>query len=122
MARNLTKAGALVAELKSLARAAILAFVAPLPLFWGVWNCQASDLSPKRLPVLTTARAVHGLTPEQASLGYPVRIRGTVTFYDPYQVAIEPSSSPTRRAAFSWRLDFYQLLGSMPVRASKLPV
>ena len=86
MAPNLTKARALVAELKSLARPAILALVAPPLLFWGVSNCQESDLPPKRLPVLRTARAVHGLTPDQASLGYPVRIRGTVTFFDPYQV------------------------------------
>ena len=86
MARNLTKARALLAELQSLARPAILAFVALPLLFWCVSNCKASELPPKRLPVLTTAHAVHGLTPEQASLGYPVRIRGTVTFYDPYQV------------------------------------
>jgi len=86
MARNLTKARGLIAELTSLARPAIFAFVAPPLLFWGVSNCQASELPPKRLPVLRTARAVHGLTPDQASLGYPVRIRGTVTFFDPYQV------------------------------------
>ena len=56
MARNLTKARGLIAELTSLARPAIFAFVAPPLLFWGVSNCQASELPPKRLPVLRTAR------------------------------------------------------------------
>jgi len=47
--------------------------------------CQASDTSAKQLPLLTTARQVHDLRPEQAALGYPVRFRGVVTFYDAYQ-------------------------------------
>jgi len=37
----------------------------------------------RRLPLLTTAAAVHGLLPADAGLGHPVRLRGTVTFYDP---------------------------------------
>jgi signal transduction histidine kinase len=32
------------------------------------------------LPLLTTARQVHGLTIEQAALRYPIRLRGVVTF------------------------------------------
>ena len=47
--------------------------------------CLASDTPSKHLPLLTTARQVHGLSPDQASLGYPVRLRGVVTFFDAYQ-------------------------------------
>ncbi len=36
-------------------------------------------------PVLTTARQVHQLAPDQAALALPVRLRGVVTFYDPWQ-------------------------------------
>ncbi len=39
---------------------------------------------PAFLPKLTTARAVHQLTPDEAARGYPVRLRGVVTYYDPY--------------------------------------
>src|SRR5262249_11332523 len=35
--------------------------------------------------LLTTAKQVHGLTAEQARLGYPVQIEGIVTYYDPEQ-------------------------------------
>ena len=38
-----------------------------------------------RLPLLTTTRQVHTLAPKQAALGYPVQLRGVVTYYDPYQ-------------------------------------
>jgi signal transduction histidine kinase/ActR/RegA family two-component response regulator len=37
----------------------------------------------KRLRLLTTAAEVHALPPEEARSGFPVRLRGTVTFYDP---------------------------------------
>lgn len=40
---------------------------------------------PGKLPVLTAAHRIHSLTPQQAALAYPVRLRGVVTFYDPYQ-------------------------------------
>ena len=36
------------------------------------------------LPTLTTIQQVHVLTSEQAALGYPVRIQGVVTYYDPH--------------------------------------
>jgi signal transduction histidine kinase len=39
---------------------------------------------PINLPILTTVRQVHVLTPEQAALGYPIRIQGMVTYYDPH--------------------------------------
>jgi PAS domain S-box-containing protein len=36
------------------------------------------------LPTLTTALAAHSLPTDQAKLGYPVRLHGVVTYYDPY--------------------------------------
>ena len=39
---------------------------------------------PIGLPILTTVQQVHALTAEQAALGYPIRIQGVVTFYDPH--------------------------------------
>ena len=48
-------------------------------------DCQAPNRLLPRLPLLTTMRQVHLLTFEQASRAYPVRLRGVVTFYDPYQ-------------------------------------
>ena len=36
------------------------------------------------LPVLTTARSVHSLPPQEAGRHYPVRLLGVVTYYDPY--------------------------------------
>ncbi len=36
------------------------------------------------LPTLTTALAAHSLSTDQAKLGYPVRLHGVVTYYDPY--------------------------------------
>ena len=43
----------------------------------------AAMLAPAQpqLPWLTNAHEVHALTPEQANLHYPVRLRGVVTFY-----------------------------------------
>jgi diguanylate cyclase (GGDEF)-like protein len=35
-------------------------------------------------PTIMTARAVHGLLPEQAVQAFPVRLRAVVTYYDPY--------------------------------------
>jgi signal transduction histidine kinase/ActR/RegA family two-component response regulator len=37
----------------------------------------------RRLPLLTTAAEVHALPPEEAGLGRPVSLHGTVTYYDP---------------------------------------
>jgi PAS domain S-box-containing protein len=42
---------------------------------------------------LTTARAAHSLSTEEAKRGYPVRLHGVVTYYDPY-------TSPTVGAYF----------------------
>jgi signal transduction histidine kinase/CheY-like chemotaxis protein/HPt (histidine-containing phosphotransfer) domain-containing protein len=38
----------------------------------------------KALPALATARAAHQLTLQQADLGYPIHLRGVVTYYDPF--------------------------------------
>jgi PAS domain S-box-containing protein len=37
------------------------------------------------LPTLTRVEQIRRLTPEQANLGYPIRIRGVVTYYGGYQ-------------------------------------
>jgi diguanylate cyclase (GGDEF)-like protein len=66
-------------------RASILAFAAFPTSIWAQSSGLASGLDTARLPVLTTAHQVHGLTSEQASRAYPVRLRGVVTFWDPYQ-------------------------------------
>ncbi len=47
-------------------------------------SAAAHSAVPIGLPILTTVEQVHSLTAEQASLGYPVRIEGVVTFYDPH--------------------------------------
>lgn len=36
-----------------------------------------------RLPVLTKVQQIRGLSPEEATKGYPVRLKAVVTFYDP---------------------------------------
>ena len=41
--------------------------------------------APGPATVYTTARQVHTLTPEQAALAYPVKLRGVVIYYDPDQ-------------------------------------
>ncbi|MGD0013235.1 MAG: ATP-binding protein [Bryobacteraceae bacterium] len=45
--------------------------------------------SPRRqLRLLTTAAEVHALPPEEAGAGYPVKLRATVTYYDPVQMPL----------------------------------
>ena len=43
----------------------------------------AEQPSGKRLPAITRADEIRGLTPEQAAEGYPVRIRGVITMDAP---------------------------------------
>ena len=50
-----------------------------LPLIVFVSGMSGQDVSAASLPTLTSAEQVRGLTPDQAALGYPVRIRGVVT-------------------------------------------
>jgi PAS domain S-box-containing protein len=50
--------------------------------------CTSLDLSPERqnpapLPVLTAVGQVKGLSEDRARLGYPVRLRGVVTYHNP---------------------------------------
>src|SRR5258707_9328111 len=42
--------------------------------------CQQSSPTAK-LPLLTTAKQILDLTPEEAERGYPVRIRGAITYW-----------------------------------------
>jgi diguanylate cyclase (GGDEF)-like protein len=47
--------------------------------------CTAAAETPARaLRTLTTAHEAHDISLEEAARGYPVRIRGVVTYYDPY--------------------------------------
>ena len=46
--------------------------------------CWSSLALSAQLPTLTTARAAHELTAEQAKHSYPVRLRAVVTYYDAY--------------------------------------
>lgn len=46
-------------------------------------NAEAAKELIGKLPTLTTARQAHDLSSEEAKRGYPVHLRGVVTFYDP---------------------------------------
>jgi len=46
-------------------------------------GAQISD-APSALRTLTTAHEAHSLTTAQATLGYPIRLQGVVTYFDPY--------------------------------------
>jgi len=61
---------------------AVLASVCPAAVVNGPLR------APTHLPLLTTTRQIHTLTYRQAALGYPVRVRGVVTIYDPNQEGI----------------------------------
>jgi signal transduction histidine kinase/DNA-binding response OmpR family regulator len=50
----------------------------------GAASAQAEAPQPGILPVLTTARSVHSLPPQEAARHYPVRLLAVVTYYDPY--------------------------------------
>jgi hypothetical protein len=45
---------------------------------------QSAETPSRLLRTLTTAHEAHDISLEEAARGYPVRIRGVVTFYDPY--------------------------------------
>ena len=63
-----------------------LSLVIALALSWtgGGAIAQTRAAQPGPLPVLTTARRVHNLSPEKAGSHYPVRLLAVVTYYDPY--------------------------------------
>ena len=48
------------------------------------FGAQSSGDPRKGLRTLTTARAAHDLTTEEAARGFPVHLRAVVTYYDPY--------------------------------------
>ncbi len=83
MTKNLRGTGSVGVGPLSAGRLAIIACVVLIAFAESI--CLASDTPSKQLPLLTTARQVHDLSPDQASLGFPVRLRGVVTFYDAYQ-------------------------------------
>jgi signal transduction histidine kinase len=53
-----------------------------------VWAIQ---LSAGALPTLTTAHSAHHLTIEESARAYPIHLRATVTYYDPYIDPRRPS-------------------------------
>ncbi|MGH9613592.1 MAG: hypothetical protein ACRD4P_10985, partial [Bryobacteraceae bacterium] len=65
------------------------------------------------LPVLTTARQVRNLSPQQANLAYPVHIRAIVTFYAPDRSDLFVQDSTA--GIFVWRDKFRS-----PLRAGDL--
>ncbi len=52
-----------------------------------------AQAQPRPLPTLSTAQQVHSLPNKEAGKGYPVKLRGVLTYYDPY-------IDPRRAAAF----------------------
>ena len=52
--------------------------------------CQQQQ-SERNSPTLTKAHDAHSLTPDQAARGYPVHLRGVVTYYDPYIDPLHPT-------------------------------
>jgi PAS domain S-box-containing protein len=61
------------------------------PLRYRTDQTSATALSGETLPLFTHVSEIHGLSAAEARRGYPVRLRGVVTFYDPV-----------------WRLMFFQ--------------
>jgi diguanylate cyclase (GGDEF)-like protein len=58
---------------------ALVLLLSPRALF-----AQKKQAEPKPFGILTTANAAHSLTTEQAARKYPLHLRATVTYYDPY--------------------------------------
>ena len=57
-------------------------FLASVVVFQsGAASIKASDATPHILPTLTRIEQIRSLTPAQANQGYPVRIKGVVTYY-----------------------------------------
>jgi signal transduction histidine kinase/DNA-binding response OmpR family regulator len=42
-----------------------------------------TSVEPEKLPLLTTVHQVHELAPDTAKRGYPVQLRGVITYFDP---------------------------------------
>ncbi len=83
-----------------------------------VCSLHGAEIGKGDLPVLTTAKGAHSLTPEEAALGYPVHLQAVATYYDPY---IDPRHSALfvhdDSAGIFVALPFHQLL---PIHAGTL--
>jgi PAS domain S-box-containing protein len=66
----------------------LLALVASVSTLHGFQTAPAS----RTLPALTRAEQVRELSAEQANRGYPVRLRGVVTFVDDFSLFVQDSS------------------------------
>jgi len=53
-------------------------------LLWATASARTGAAQPGVLPVLTTTRSAHSLSPQEAGRHYPVRLLVVVTYYDPY--------------------------------------
>jgi signal transduction histidine kinase/DNA-binding response OmpR family regulator len=53
-------------------------------LLWATAGARTGAAQPGALPVLTTTRGAHSLSPQEAGRHYPVRLLVVVTYYDPY--------------------------------------
>jgi len=62
--------------------ARLFPFLLPAMLCVGAGQAENPGAPPNRLPVLTQVKQIRGLSAEQARRGYPVRIRGVVTYED----------------------------------------
>ena len=63
---------------------------------------------PMGLPTLTTVEQVHALSAEQATLGYPVRIEGVVTYYDPHMQHFYVQDSTSGIYVDGWEMEYLQ--------------
>jgi PAS domain S-box-containing protein len=63
-------------------RGLAIALVYLIPSIWGCSALSAAQAN-LRLPILTDVASVRMLTDSQAQQGYPVRLRGLITYYDP---------------------------------------
>ena len=61
---------------------------AGLLVFTSLTAIASSPMAKVPLATLTSVRDVRNLSPVQAKLGYPVRLRATITFFDPVQNAL----------------------------------
>jgi diguanylate cyclase (GGDEF)-like protein len=57
-------------------------FLAGLPPGAPAAKAESANGPAGKLPLLTTARQAHGLSSEEAKRGYPVHLRGVVTYFD----------------------------------------
>ena len=81
--RSTELAATLLSDSRASTLNALGAKVALLICLFAASGAQAMLGQARELPTLTTVRAAHQLSIPEAARGYPVRLRGVVTYYDP---------------------------------------